>query len=119
MARAGAGKRGGDVLLRSAEMIGWALGGIEREIAQTRERLTALTTQADALRRKLGPAGMRRARRGNGQLPAAPLPGGTATAAGAPGQRRRGRISAEGRRRIAEAARKRWAEYRKKKGKAG
>lgn len=117
MARAGAGRKGGDVLLRSAEMIGWALGGIEREIAQTRERLTALTKQADAMRRRLGQAGARRARQGIGQLTAVPRPGAMDASAAVAGKRRRGRISAEGRRRIAEAARKRWAEYRKKKGK--
>jgi hypothetical protein len=43
-----------DVLLKSAEMLGWALGGLEREIAQTRERLTALTAQATKLRERLG-----------------------------------------------------------------
>ena len=50
----------GDVLLKSAELIGWALGGIEREIVQTRERLAALTAQADKLRMRLG-RGRRRA----------------------------------------------------------
>jgi hypothetical protein len=32
----------------------WAIGGIEREIAQTRERLSALTAQAARLRQRAG-----------------------------------------------------------------
>ncbi len=43
-----------EVLLKSAELVGWALGGLEREIAQTRERLAALTQQADRLRARAG-----------------------------------------------------------------
>ena len=47
-------KKQSDVLLKSAELIGWAIGGIEREIVQTRERLAALTAQAAKLRRRAG-----------------------------------------------------------------
>ena len=47
-------KQRSDVLLKSAELVGWALGGLEREIAQTRERLAALTAQADRLRARAG-----------------------------------------------------------------
>ena len=43
-----------DVLIRSAELIGWALGGIEREIMETRNRLASLTAQANALRARIG-----------------------------------------------------------------
>ena len=43
-----------DVLVKSAELIGWAIGGIEREISQTRERLAALTAQATKLRKRAG-----------------------------------------------------------------
>ena len=90
------------VLLKSAELIGWALGGLEREIAQTRERLAALNTQADRLRARIGVA----ARRGAA----------AATAAGAPAnrKRRRGQMSAEARKRISDNMKKRWAEAKKK-----
>src|SRR4026209_2575830 len=47
-----------DMLMKSAEVIGWALGGLEREIAMTRERLSSLTAQASSLRSRLsGSAG--------------------------------------------------------------
>jgi hypothetical protein len=89
------------VLLKSAELIGWALGGLEREIAQTRERLAALTEQADRLRARIGVAARRGAR--------------AATAAAPPNRkRRRGQMSAEARKRISENMKKRWAEAKKK-----
>lgn len=47
-------KNGGDVLLQSAELIGWALGGLEREIVATRQRLASLTSEATKLRASLG-----------------------------------------------------------------
>ena len=47
MARGRPRRTSRDVLLKSAEFIGWALGGLEREIAQTRERLAALTAHLD------------------------------------------------------------------------
>lgn len=87
-------------LLKSAEFLGWALGGLEREIAQTRERLAALTAEAARLRARVG--GPRRAE----SAAAAP-------AAGRPG-RRRGRMTAAGRARISEMMKKRWAEAKKK-----
>jgi hypothetical protein len=92
-----------NVLFRSAEWIGWALGGLEREIAETRERLAALTAQAATLRAKVGTA----ARRG---VEAASV------AANAPTgrRRRRGRMTAEGRKRISDMMKKRWAEAKKK-----
>jgi hypothetical protein len=89
-----------NALFKSAEWIGWALGGLEREIADTRSRLAMLTEQAAALRAKVGTA----ARRG---MEAA------AVAADRPG-RRRGRMTPEGRRRISEMMKKRWAEAKKK-----
>jgi hypothetical protein len=92
-----------DVLLKSAEMIGWALGGIEREIVQTRERLSALLQQAEALR----------ARAGRGKAPA----GASTTAATAPAaggrKRRRRKLSAEARKRISDNLKKRWADAKK------
>ncbi len=94
-----------DVLLKSAEMIGWALGGLEREIALTRERLSALTAQAAKLRSRLGGKG---AAQGTA---AAAATGNEATGR----KRRRRRMSAEARKRISEMMKKRWAERRKGK----
>jgi hypothetical protein len=94
-----------DVLLKSAEMIGWALGGLEREIAATRDRLAALSAQATKLRARLGKAGA----------------AGRAAAAGDESGgglrrrvRRRRKMSAEARKRISEMMKKRWAERRKR-----
>ena len=96
-----------DVLIRSAELIGWALGGIEREILETRKRLTALTAQAAQLRNRVGVKGMR------GQ------PAGAADSAETDGaertgrKRRRRKMSPEARKRISEMMKKRWAERKK------
>ncbi|HJR61116.1 MAG TPA: hypothetical protein VJ813_17020 [Vicinamibacterales bacterium] len=106
MPRGRARKKQGGVLMKSAEMIGWAVGGIEREIQATRERLTALTSQARALRSKLpgGAAGR------------AGLAGAGPTIAGEPKRKRRRRqMSPEARKRISEMMKKRWAERRKAK----
>ena len=95
-----------DVLLKSAELVGWAIGGLEREIALTRERLSALTTHAAKLRARLGGKG---------------AASGTAAAASAgevpvgARKRRRRRMSPEGRKRISDMMKKRWAERRKRK----
>jgi hypothetical protein len=81
-----------DVLIKSAELIGWAIGGIEREIMQTRERLTALTAQAARLRKKAGIRGSAAA-------------GSPAATDGAPEggrKRRRRKMSPEARKRISE-----------------
>ncbi len=95
------------LLLKSAEMIGWALGGIEREIALTRERLATLTAQANVLRAKIGARGGSSAGADAGTM--------NEGAAGT-GKRRRRRMSPEGRKRISEMMKKRWAERRKAKG---
>ena len=89
----------GNVLFKSAEWVGWALGGLEREITQTRERLAALTAEANKLRAR---AGQRVA--------------GTASEVGSAVSRarRRSRMTPEGRRRISEMMKKRWAEAKKK-----
>lgn len=93
------------VLLRSAELLGWALGGLEREIVQTRERLTNLTAQASTLR----------ARVGGGTRAAAT----DAAAAQEPVRRRRRRkLSKAARKAISERMKKTWAERRKAKAKA-
>lgn len=99
-----------DVLLRSAEMIGWALGGLEREIAQTKARLTALTTQATSLRKRLGS----RAAKAADALPASAAPTFDEPGPAAAGRKRR-RMSPEARKRISEMMKKRWAERRKGK----
>ena len=90
-----------EVLLKSAELVGWALGGLEREIMQTRERLAALTQQAEQLRARAG-----------GKLRSIAA----SSRAGAAGEtpRRRGRMTSEGRKRISEMMKKRWAEAKKK-----
>ena len=95
-------KNSDDVLLKSAELIGWALGGLEREIVATRERLTALTAQAVALRRKIG-----------GAAPAAAAAPADAAENGRKTRRRT--MSPEARKRISEMMKKRWAERRKSK----
>ena len=99
-----------DVLIKSAELIGWALGGLEREIVETKNRLAALTAQAAQLRGRVA---------GRGAAPAATAASGaagaaeTAEAEGGRKKRRR-KMSPEARKRISEMMKKRWAERRKK-----
>lgn len=103
-------KTQGDVLMKSAEMIGWAIGGLEREIAATRERLGSLTAQANALRARMGG---KTATAGAG---AATIEGDTMNAGRAgTGKRRRRKMSPEARKRISEMMKKRWAERKKGK----
>ena len=94
-----------DALIKSAELIGWALGGLEREIVMTRERLSSLTAQAVKLRKRIGTKGT--------QGVATAAAGSEATKAGR--RRRRRRMSPEARKRISEMMKKRWAERRKGK----
>jgi hypothetical protein len=91
-----------DVLIKSAEMIGWALGGLEREIGATKDRLAALTNQANQLRARLG-----------NKVAAVAGTEGTSEA-GNGRRRRRRRMSPEARRRISEMMKKRWAERKRK-----
>jgi hypothetical protein len=99
-------RKNADVLFKSAEMIGWAIGGLEREIVLTRERLAGLTAQVARLRARAGIRG---------------TAGGTAAAVGADTgeaggrKRRRRRMSPEARKRISEMMKKRWAERRRGK----
>ena len=95
-----------DVLMKSAELIGWALGGIEREISTTRDRLASLTAQANTLRARL-PEGTSRGT-------ASEDTAGSSAAAGTGRRRRRRKMSPEARKRISEMMKKRWAERRKK-----
>jgi hypothetical protein len=99
-----------DVLVKSAELIGWAIGGIEREISQTRERLSSLTAQAAKLRARAGIRGS------SGNAVAA---GAGASVVSEPSgngrKRRRRKMSPEARKKISEMMKKRWAERRKGK----
>ena len=97
-------RKSDEVLMKSAEFIGWALGGLEREIALTRERLSSLTSQAARLRERLGPAILR-----SSKAPAKADDGGAPS-----GRKRRRHMSAEARKRMSEMMKKRWAERRKK-----
>ncbi len=97
------GKKGDGVIIKSAEMLGWALGGIEREIVQTRERLAALSEQAAKLRAQVG------------ARPATAKERLQAAAAVVAPKRRRRRMSAAARKRISEMMKKRWAERKSKK----
>ena len=108
MARGRPRKNPQDVLIRSAELIGWALGGIEREIAETRTKLSALTAQAAQLRSRVGLKGTR----------SVPAPAGSAVGVGEVPEvtgrkRRRRKMSPEARKRISEMMKKRWAERKK------
>lgn len=99
-------KNTNDVLMKSAEVIGWALGGLEREIAMTRERLASLTAQASTLRSKLS---------GSAASTASQASSGGTAAAGEGRDKRRRKMSPEARKRISEMMKKRWAERRKGK----
>jgi hypothetical protein len=102
MPRGRSGKNRDDVLLRSAEFIGWALGGLEHEIAKTKERLAALNAQAATLRARA---------RAKGAVAVKVA----AAALNDPARRvKRSNISPEGRKRISDMMKKRWAERRRK-----
>ena len=101
-----------DVLIRSAELIGWAIGGLEREITQTRDRLAALSAQAAKLRARAGVTG---GASGSGSRSAS---GNAAASSGEPAggrKRRRRKMSPEARKRISEMMKKRWAERKRGK----
>ena len=85
-------------VVKSGELIGWALGGVEREIVETRERLSTLMAQATKLRGRL-----------------ASVQGRPAARAGSAGGRRRRRrpMSAVARKRISQMMKKRWAERKR------
>jgi hypothetical protein len=99
-------RKGTNALFKSAEWVGWALGGLEREIEETKSRLQALTAQAATLRNQVGGT----VRRGVAAAAGVVADAGAA----APGRRRRGRMTPEGRRRISEMMKKRWADAKKK-----
>ena len=105
MARGRPRKNPNEVLIRSAELLGWALGGIEREILETRNKLSALTAQAAQLRSRV--AGTR----------ATAMPTSTVNDDDTPVEtnrkRRRRTMSPEARKRMSEMMKKRWAERKK------
>jgi hypothetical protein len=105
MARGASRKSGQDVLVKSAEFIGWALGGLEKEIAQTRERLTALNAQALKLRTRIGKGG---------SSPRTTEPSVASTPVSR--RQRRSQMSAEARQRLSDMMKQRWAERRSTKG---
>lgn len=98
-------KNAPDLLLKSAEIVGWALGGVEREIVLTKDRLAALTAQAAVLRKRLGT-----------RIVAAAAVADVARkeAAGRGGKRRTRNLTAEARKAISDRMTKRWAAWRKK-----
>ena len=96
-----------DVLMKSAELIGWAIGGIEREISQTRDRLAALTAQAAKLRKS---AGIKASAAAADAADAA-----TAVTSAVGRKRKRRTMSPEARKRISDMMKKRWAERRRGK----
>ncbi len=96
-----------DALMKSAELIGWAIGGLEREITHTRERLAALTAQAAKLRSRAG------SKPGRATAAGAADAGGGAVEATR--KRKRRKMTPEGRKRISDMMKKRWAERRKDK----
>ncbi len=108
MARGRPRKNPQDVLIRSAELIGWALGGIEREIVETRNKLTALTAQAAQLRSR---AAAKVGRGAAAAVDAVTVDGSSPEGEGR--KRRRRKMSPEARKRISEMMKKRWAERRK------
>lgn len=77
------------------ELLTWALHGLEQEIANTRQRLQELEAQARQLR-------------GSARSAAAPAEAAAPASAARPVRKRR-KLSADARRRIAEAQKRRWA----------
>jgi len=82
------------------ELLTWALHGLEQEIASTRQRLQDLEAQARTLRAST---------RGAGASADAP-----ATTA-APKVRKKRKLSADARKRIADAQKRRWAKAKANK----
>jgi hypothetical protein len=86
----------------SREVLTWALQGLEREIAETRQRLDTLLAHAAALRAQA-----------RGGAPSAPAAAPAAPEAAPAAPRKRKVMSPEARRRISLAMKKRWAERKR------
>jgi hypothetical protein len=82
------------------ELLTWALSGLEQMIATTRQRLQELESQARKLRASS------RGAAADSDAPAA---------AAAPKARKKRKLSADARRRIAEAQKRRWAKAKANK----
>jgi hypothetical protein len=82
------------------ELLTWALHGLEQEIASTRQRLQDLEAQARTLRAST-----------RGAVAASDAP----AASAAPKVRKKRKLSADARRRIAEAQKRRWAKAKASK----
>jgi hypothetical protein len=107
-------KNNDDVLLKSADLIGWAIGGLEREISQTRETLAKLMAQAAQLRSRSGSkAGTGPGAAAGSGARASVAESGDSQPAVKGRKRRRRTMSPEARKRISEMMKKRWAERRK------
>ena len=87
----------------NSELLTWALHGLEQEIATTRERLQELEAQARRLRTST---------RGSAATTPASSDAAPASQSGAKKARKRRTLSADARRRIAEAQKRRWAKAR-------
>jgi hypothetical protein len=96
--------------VKSAEFVGWALGGLEREIAQTRERLSALTEHAVKLRSSIS------ASKSAAASAEAPQQSKRSEKQPVGRSQRRRQMSPEARQRISEMMKKRWAQRRKEQG---
>jgi hypothetical protein len=86
----------------SRELLTWALQGLEQEIGATRQRLQGLESQARTLRAS--------ARGVIAAVVASAAP--VAAAAVAPTVRKKRKLSADARKRIADAQKRRWAKVR-------
>ena len=86
----------------SRELLTWALQGLEQEIATTRQRLQELESQARTLR----------ASARGGLSPPSPAVASGRRRTAAPKVRKKRKLSADARRRIAEAQKRRWAKAR-------
>jgi hypothetical protein len=85
----------------SRELLTWALHGLEQEITSTRQRLQELESQARKLRASA--RGAIAVALGASEAPAV---------SAAPKVRKKRKLSADARRRIAEAQKRRWAKAR-------
>ena len=85
----------------SQELLTWALQGLEQEITTVRQRLQELESQARTLRAS-----------SRGRAAAGGNTSEASAAAAAPTVRKKRKLSADARRRIAEAQKRRWAKAR-------
>lgn len=92
---------------RTPELVTWALQGIQQAIAETRARLAELEAQARKLRGTVRGAAA--------ELFAGDEADAAPTARKATRARKKRTLSAEARRRIAEAQKRRWAKVKKEK----